>query len=67
MRNQPVKVGEASTFILGLIELATRHIPKENKEKIFVLSSDVKLRIKYINYIKTKADEACALYERKRP
>ena len=38
------------------------HIPKEKREKIFVLSSDVKLRIKYINYIKTKADEACALY-----
>lgn len=39
------------------------HIPKENREKIFVLSSDIKLRIKHINYIKVTAEEASELYE----
>jgi len=39
------------------------HIPKENREKIFVLSSDIKLRIKHINYIKAAAEEASELYE----
>lgn len=48
---------------LGREPIFKEHTPKENRETIFVLSSDVALRIKYINYIKSTADEASELYE----
>ena len=39
------------------------HKPKEHREKIFVLSSDIKLRVKFIHYVKVIAEEARGLFE----